>query len=70
MIVSELTLTGPDDKFAIGQYHGGTVLTVREIGHDSITFTYIHTFMGYNGFGGQLVTQDQGEIMLKPFAGP
>jgi hypothetical protein len=67
MITTEFTLTEPGERFCIGEYHGGTVFTVKQITPEAIVFSYLHTVSGYNGYGGQLARQDTGEITLAPF---
>ncbi len=69
-ITSELTLTMTGDTFSLGEYHGGTLFTVRRITPEGVILSYTHTFSGYNGMGGQLVSQDKGEITLTPFGNP
>lgn len=69
-VESGFTVSGAGAVFRATEYHGGTVFTVKQITADSMAISYTHTFSGYNGFGGQLVTEDTGEFTLRPFGNP
>ncbi|RYD17514.1 MAG: hypothetical protein EOP88_26185 [Verrucomicrobiaceae bacterium] len=70
LIASGFTLSSLGDKVTLSEYHGGTVLTLREVRPDAVVLSYLHTFSGYNGHGGQLIRQDTGELTLAPFGNP